>query len=103
MELYSILYGSLDGKEIWKKMNTLCMAESLCCSFETITTLLISYTLPQYKLKSFLKSGNSLRVGIKKNSLSSKLIVIKYESINTILSQISSEIDLYSKILSNFK
>jgi len=43
MELCSILYGSLDGKGIWKKMDTLCMAESLCCSSETITTLLISY------------------------------------------------------------
>ena len=42
MELYSVLCASLDGREIWGRMDTcICMAESLCCLPET-TTLLIS-------------------------------------------------------------
>ena len=45
MELYSVLYGSLDGRRLWGKMDTcMCMAQSLCCLSETTTTLLISYT-----------------------------------------------------------
>ena len=43
-KLYSMLCGSLDGRGAWGRMNTcICMAESLHCSPETITTLLISY------------------------------------------------------------
>ena len=42
MELYSTLCGSLDGREVWRRMDS-CMAESLHYSPETITTLLISY------------------------------------------------------------
>ena len=35
----------LDGKGVWKRMDTcICMAESLCCPPETITTSLIGYT-----------------------------------------------------------
>ena len=35
----------LAGKGVWGRMDTrICMAESLCCSPETITALLISYT-----------------------------------------------------------
>ena len=31
-ELCSVLCGSLDGREVWWKINTcICMAESLCC------------------------------------------------------------------------
>ena len=38
------LCGSLDGKGVWGKMDIcICMSESLCCSPETITTLLIGY------------------------------------------------------------
>ena len=45
MELYSMWCASLDGRGVWKRMDTcICMAESLCCSPETTTTLLISYT-----------------------------------------------------------
>ena len=45
MEFCSVLCGSLDGRGVWGRMNTcICMAESLCCPRETITTLLISYT-----------------------------------------------------------
>jgi len=43
MELCSL--GSMDGRGVWGRMETcICMADSLCCSPETITTLLIGYT-----------------------------------------------------------
>ena len=38
----SVLRGSLDGRGIWGRKDTcVCVAESLCCSPETITTSLI--------------------------------------------------------------
>ena len=41
-ELCSMLCGSLDGRGVWGRMDTcMCMAQSLCCPPETITTLLI--------------------------------------------------------------
>jgi len=44
-ELCSMSCGNLDRKGTWGRMDTcMCMAESLCCLPETITTLLISYT-----------------------------------------------------------
>ena len=44
-ELCSMLCGSLDGRGVWGRMDTcICMAESLHCSPETITMLLICYT-----------------------------------------------------------
>ena len=44
-ELCSVLHESLDGSRVWQRMDTwICMAESLRCSSETITTLLIDYT-----------------------------------------------------------
>ena len=44
MELCSMLCASLDGRGVWGRMDTcMCMAESLCSSPETITTLLIGY------------------------------------------------------------
>ena len=43
-ELCSVLRGSLNGREVWGRMDTcICMAESLCCPSETITTFLICY------------------------------------------------------------
>ena len=42
MELYSMLCGSLDGREVWGRMDTYIYAE-LSPFAETITTLLISY------------------------------------------------------------
>ena len=43
-----MLCGSLDGREVWGRMDTcICMAESLRCSPETITALLISCTAIQ--------------------------------------------------------
>ena len=45
MQLYSMLCGSLGGRGVWGIMDTCtCVGESLCCSPEAITTLLISYT-----------------------------------------------------------
>ena len=43
VELCSILCGSLDGREVWREMDTrICMAGSLHCSPETITTLFVN-------------------------------------------------------------
>ena len=45
VERWSVLCGSLDGRGVWGRMETrLCMAESLRCSPEAITTLLMGYT-----------------------------------------------------------
>ena len=50
MELCSMLYGSLDGRGVWERMDTcICVTESLHYSPESITTLLIGYTLIQNK------------------------------------------------------
>ena len=45
MELCLMLHGSLDGRGVWGRMD-ICIytAESLCCSPETSTMLLIGYT-----------------------------------------------------------
>ena len=44
MELCSMSCASLDGKWVWRRMDThICMTESLHCSPKTITTLLIGY------------------------------------------------------------
>ena len=60
-KLFSMLCGSLDGSGVWERMDTcICIAESLCCSLETITTLLISYTLIQNK---------KFKVGEEKNTI----------------------------------
>ena len=48
-----MLCGSLDRRGVWGRMYTfMCMAESLFCLPETITTLLIGYI--QYEFKSVL-------------------------------------------------
>ena len=50
MALCSMSCGNLDGRGVWGRMDTcICMADSLHCSPETITTLLISYTEIQKK------------------------------------------------------
>ena len=50
MELCSMLCGSLGGSWVWGRIDTCtCRTESLCCSLETITTLLIAYTTIQNK------------------------------------------------------
>ena len=56
MELCSVLYGSLDGRGVWGRMDAcICMAESLHCSPETITTLLTGCTPIQKKKDSMLR------------------------------------------------
>ena len=51
-ELCSVLCESLDGRGVWGRMDTcMCVAESLHCSHETITILLMSY--PLIKIKKF--------------------------------------------------
>jgi len=57
MELCSTLCGSLDGSEIWGRMDTcmeyMCMyGQVLPCSPETTTKVLIGYTYPQYQIRS---------------------------------------------------
>ena len=45
-ELCSLLRSSLDVRGVWGRMNTcVCMAECLCCTPDTITTLLICFTI----------------------------------------------------------
>ena len=61
MELCSMLCGSLDVRGVWGKMDTcIWMAESLRCSPDTITTLLVSYTPIQNK--KFGKKENMKKV-----------------------------------------
>ena len=49
--------GSLDGTGVWGRMDTcVYMAESLCCSPETTTTLLVGYTPIQNKMFQFSRS-----------------------------------------------
>ena len=55
MELCLMLCGSLDGRGFGGGMGTcVCMAESLHCSPETITTWLIYYTQIQIKIKRII-------------------------------------------------
>ena len=50
MELCLMLYGSLDGRKVWRRMDTCtCMADYLHCSPETITTLLVNPLHPNTK------------------------------------------------------
>ena len=58
-ELCSMLCGSLDRRGVWERMDTrICIAESLHCLSETISTLLIGYISIQNI--QFLKSGITL-------------------------------------------
>ena len=60
MKLHSVLCASLDGKVVWGRMDTrIHTAESLHCSAETITALLISYTpIQNKKFKVWKKPRN---------------------------------------------
>ena len=50
MELCLVLYGSLDGRKVWRRIDTCtCMADYLRCSPETITTLLVNPLYPNTK------------------------------------------------------
>ena len=51
MELCLILCGSRGGRGVWGRMDTcICMPESLHCSPETVTTLLIGHTQCKTKI-----------------------------------------------------
>ena len=60
-----MLCASLDGRTVWGRMDTcVCMAESLCYSPETTTTLLIGYTPIQnekFKVKKEKKQTTILK------------------------------------------
>ena len=59
-ELCSVLYGSLDGRGVWGRLDTcIYMAEPLCCSPETITALLTGYIPIQKKKKEVWCSEGS--------------------------------------------
>ena len=66
MELCSVLCGSLDRRGVWGRKDTwICMAESLHCSSETITKLLLVY-IPIYTVSGVKK--------INKNKIKKKFI-----------------------------
>ena len=49
-ELCSVLCGSLDGRDVWRRKDTcVCMAESLRCPPETITALFVNWLYPNTK------------------------------------------------------
>ena len=53
----SMLCGSLNRRRVWGRMDTcVCMAETLCCSPQTLTTLLISYTSIQASQVALVKN-----------------------------------------------
>ena len=65
MELCSVLCVSLDGRGVWGRMDTcICMAESLHCLPETITTLLIGYTPIQNALDVKKKKKEKKRISL---------------------------------------
>ena len=54
-----MLCASLDGREVWGRMDTCkCMTESLHCSLETTTTLLIGCTPIQHFLNESKTTGH---------------------------------------------
>ena len=64
MELCSMLCGNLDGRGVWGRTDTsMCMAEPLGCSPETVTALLTSSTPIQNK-KFIIKHGRKAFVYI---------------------------------------
>ena len=73
MESCPMLCGSLDGRGVWGRTDTcICMAETLPCSLEIITTLFISYTSKQNKKVWFFfncAGENSLERKVKDKTL----------------------------------
>ena len=63
-----------EGKGVWGKIDT-CMAESHCCPPETITPLLISYTLIQNKVFCFFFFKG--QAGVMGNELFFRVAIIK--------------------------
>ena len=67
MELSSMLHASLDGREVWGRMDIcIYMAESFHCSPEIITTLLTGYTPIQNKVFKVTKKKKKNQRHIKK-------------------------------------
>ena len=63
MELYSMLCATLDGREVWRRMDTcVCKAESLLYSLETTTTLSIGYIpIENKKFKGKKRGANKIQ------------------------------------------
>ena len=79
MEFSSTLCGSLDGSGVWGRIDPcICMAESLRCSPEMITILLISYTPIQNK--KFKREKKELNRRLK-NLLHCKAIISQLKKI----------------------
>ena len=61
MELCSMLCGSLERREVWERMDACtCMAESLHCLPESITTMLIGSTLMKNKKFKILEKKKKI-------------------------------------------
>ena len=55
-----MFYGSLAGRGVWGEVDTrVCMAESVCCSPETITALLIGFS--NIKLKKEISEKDPIQ------------------------------------------
>ena len=65
-----MLCGSLEGKGVWEWEDIgVCVAESLCCPPETITTLLIGYTPIYHIIYLWNLKNNTNELMYKTNSV----------------------------------
>ena len=75
MELFSMFCASLDGRRVWGRMDTcVWMAESLHCSPETTTTLIVCYILIQnkkFKVKKIVVDPSLANVSNETNTTTS--------------------------------
>ena len=47
-----LVFSSLDGRGVWGRMDKcICMADSICCPPETVTTLLLGFKISFFFLK----------------------------------------------------
>lgn len=68
MELCSMVCGSLDRRSLGRMDTCICMAESLRCSPETITTLFVNQLYHNTKLKVLKIKRNKLMKGVEEHS-----------------------------------
>ena len=62
-EFCSVLHGSLEETEAWGRMDPcMCVAESLCCPPETITTLFVNWLYPSTRGKKVYKRAGGFLV-----------------------------------------
>ena len=82
-ELCSVSRGSLDGRGVWGRMDTcVCVAESLCCLPEIITTVLIGYTQTQNKwLKNNNNNGKQRIMGFLNPCITCLCVLIRFSRI----------------------